>query len=125
MRSETATTGRVRLVIVLSVAAAVTVAIGIILVAADPVMRLLAKRQPAHLTRLGLDVIAVGITFGLVVLAVFAIVRIGGLGRRRPGKGRTDRRRGAARQGSATASRGRGRSPGLGQDRLRDASLPD
>ena len=71
MRSETATTRRVRLVIVLSVAAAVTVMIGAILVAAGPVMRMVTKRQPAHLTRLGLDVIAAGIAFGLVVLVVF------------------------------------------------------
>ena len=87
-------------------------------------MRMLAKPQPAHLTRLGLDVIAAGIAFGLVVLAVFAIAGIGGAGRRRPGKGRTDRRRGAARQDSATASRGRDRSPGHGKDRLRDITPP-
>ena len=59
MRSGTATTRRVRLVIVLSVAAAVTVAIGAILV---------AMHQPAHQTRLGLDVVAAGVAFGVVVL---------------------------------------------------------
>ena len=111
-----------RLVIVLSVVAAVTVMIGAILVAAGPVMRMVTKRQPAHLTRLGLDVIAAGIAFGLVVLVVFAIARIGGAGRRRPRKGRTDHRRGAARQDPAAASRGHGRSPGHGKDGLRSGT---
>ena len=60
--------------------------IGAILVAVGPVMRMVTKRQPAHMTRLGLDVIAAGIAFGLVVLVVFAITRIGGAGR--PGRGR-------------------------------------
>jgi hypothetical protein len=58
------------------VAAAVTVMIGAILVAVGPVMRMVTKRQPAHLTRLGLDVIAAGIAFGLLVLVVFAVTRI-------------------------------------------------
>ena len=85
-----------RLVIVLSVAAAVTVMIGAILIAASAVMRMVTKRQPAHLTRLGLDVVAAGIAFGLVVLVVFAIGRIGE--RAGPGRGRADgHRRGAAR----------------------------
>ena len=123
MRSGTATTGRVRLVIVLSVAAAVAVMTGAILVAVGPVMRMVTKRQPAHLTRLGLDVIAAGIAFGLVVLVVFAIARIGGAGRRRPRRGRADHRRGAARQDPA-ASRGRSRSPGHGKDRLQDGTKP-
>ena len=101
-----------RLVIVLSVVAAVTVMIGAILVAAGPVMRMVTKRQPAHLTRLGLDVIAAGIAFGLVVLVVFAIARIGGAGERRPRKGRTGHRRGAARQDPAAAPRGHGGATG-------------
>ena len=88
MRSETATTRRVRLVIVLSVGPR------------DgrdrrhPGHRRPGhadgdRRQPAHLTRLGLDVIAAGVAFGLVVLVVFAIARIGGAGKRGPRKGRT------------------------------------
>ncbi|HMH35314.1 MAG TPA: hypothetical protein VK584_00150, partial [Streptosporangiaceae bacterium] len=85
MRSGTATTRRVRLVIVLSVAAAVTVMIGAIL---------LATHQPAHMTRLGLDVAAAGVAFGLVALMVFAI---GGTGRSRSRAGRADHRRGAPR----------------------------
>jgi hypothetical protein len=124
VRSGTATTGRVRLVIVLSVAAAVTVMVGAILVAVGPVMRMVTKRPPAHLTRPGLDVIAAGIAFGLVVLVVFATTRIGGAGRRRRRKGRADHRRGAARQDPAAAPRGRSRSPGDGQDRLRDSTKP-
>ena len=76
-----------RLVIVLSVAAAVTVMIGAILVAVSVVMRMVTKHQPAHMTRLGLDVVAAGIAFGLVVLVVFAIGRIGGAGRSRPRSG--------------------------------------
>ena len=119
MRSGTATTRRVRLVIVLSVAAAVTVMIGAILVAASVVMRMVTKHQPAHMTRLGLDVVAAGIAFGLVVLVVFAIGRIGGAGRSRPRAGRADHRRGATRLGPAAASRGRGRSPGHGEARAR------
>ena len=77
MRSNTATTRRVRLVIVLAVAAAVTVMFGAILVAASVVMRLVTKHEPANMTRLGLDVVATGVVFGLVVLVVFAIARIG------------------------------------------------
>ena len=46
MRSGTATTRRVRLVIVLAVAAAVTVMIGAILVAVGPVMQ--ALRRPVN-----------------------------------------------------------------------------
>ena len=79
MRSGTATTRRVRLVIVLSVAAAVTVMIGAIL---------MAMHQPAHMTRLGLDVAVAGVAFGVVVFAI---------GRRRadPGRGRAGRITGA------------------------------
>ena len=84
-----------RLVIVLSLAAAVTVMIGAILVAVSVVMRMVTKHQPAHMTRLGLDVVAAGIAFGLIVLVVFAIGRIGGAGRSRPRQGRADHRRGA------------------------------
>jgi len=121
VRSDTATTGRVRLVIVLSVAAAVTVMIGVILMAVGAIMRMVTKHQPAHVTRLGLDVAAAGIAFGLVVLVVFAIARIGGAGKPRPRAGRADHRRGAARQEPAAASRAHGRSPGHGKDRLRAA----
>ena len=124
MRSDTATTRRVRLVIVLSVAAAVTVMIGVILMAAGVVMRMVTKHQPAHVTRLGLDVTAAGIAFGLVVLVVFAIARIGGAGKPRPRAGRADHRRGAARQDPAAASRAHGRAPGHGQDRLRAGAPP-
>ena len=67
MRSGTATTRRVRLVIALSVAVAVTVMIGAILIAASVVMRMVTKHQPAHMTRLGLDVVAAGIAFGPVL----------------------------------------------------------
>ena len=110
-----------RLVLVLAVAAAVTVMIGAILVAVGPVMRMVTKRQPAHLTRLGLDVIAAGIAFGLVVLVVFAVTRIGRAGRRRSRTGRTGHRRGAARQEPAAATRGHGRPSGHGEDRPRVA----
>jgi hypothetical protein len=105
----------VRLVIVLSVAAAVTVMIGAILIAASVVMRMVTKHQPAHMTRIGLDVVAAGIAFGLVVLVVFAIGRIGGAGRSRPRAGQADHRRGATRPEPA-ASRGQSPSPGHGKD---------
>ena len=105
MRSGTATTRRVRLVIVLSVAAAVTVLIGAILE---------ATHQPAHMTRLGLDVAAAGVALGLVALVVFAI---GGTGRSRSRAGRADHRRGAPRPEPAAASRGQSRSSGHGKDR--------
>ncbi|HEX5295619.1 MAG TPA: hypothetical protein VFW50_01305, partial [Streptosporangiaceae bacterium] len=95
MRSGTATTRRVRFVIVLSVAAAVTVVIGAIL---------MATQQPARTTRLGLGIVAAGVAFGLVALVVFAI---GGTGRSRSRAGRADHRRGAPRPEPATVSRGR------------------
>jgi len=94
-----------RLVIVLSVAAAVTVMAGAILVAVSVVMRMVTKHQPAHMTRLGLDVVAAGIAFGLIVLVVFAIGRIGGAGRSRPSQGRADHRD-TAETGSGPAPRG-------------------
>ena len=124
MRSDTATTRRVRLVIVLSVAAAVTVMIGVILMAAGVVMRMVTKHQPAHVTRLGLDVTAAGIAFGLVVLVMFTIARISGAGRRRRRRGRTGQRRGAVRQDPAAAPHGLGKSPGQGEDRLRTGTAP-
>ena len=40
-------------------------------------MRLLTSHDPANMTRLGMDVVAAGVAFGLVVLVVFAIARIG------------------------------------------------
>ncbi|HEY1321425.1 MAG TPA: hypothetical protein VGF32_14310, partial [Streptosporangiaceae bacterium] len=124
MRSETATTGRVRLVIVLSVVAAVTVMLGALLVAGGPVMRMVNRRQPAHLTRLGLDVIGAGIVFGLVVLVVFAVVRISGAGGRGRRRGRTGHRRGAVRQDPAAAPRAHGKAPEQGKDRLRAGPEP-
>ena len=87
-------------------------------------MRLLTTHEPADMTRLGLDVAAAGIAFGLVVLVVFAIARIGGAGRSRPRAGTADHRRGAARPEPAAASRGHGRSPGHGTDRLRAGAPP-
>ncbi len=113
-----------RLVIILSVAAAVTVMIGAILVVTSVVMRLLTRHQPARMTQLGLDVVAAGIAFGLVVLVVFAIARIGGAERSRPRAGTADHRRGAARPEASAASRGHGASPGPGQDRLRAGAPP-
>src|SRR6201986_4368649 len=98
--------------------------IGAILVAVGPVMRVVTRRQPAHLTRLGLDGIAAGIAFGLVVLLVFAIVRISGAGVRGRRKGKTGHRRGAVRQDPAAAPGGQGTSPGQGQDRLRAGTAP-
>src|SRR6266487_1513485 len=92
--------------------------IGAILIATSVVMRTVTKHQPAHMSRLGLDVVVAGIAFGLVVLVVFAVGRIGGAGRSRPRAGRADHRRGAPRPEPA-ASRGHGRSPGHGKDRAR------
>src|SRR5262249_17237930 len=53
-----------------------------------------ATHQPAHMTRLGLDVAAVGVAFGLVALVVFAVGRTG---RSRSRAGRADHRRRAPR----------------------------
>jgi len=97
VRSGTATTRRVRLVVVLSVAAAITVVIGAIL---------MAMHEPAHRTRLGPDLVAVGVVFGVVVFA------IGRAGRSRPRARRADHRRGAPRPEPAAASRGRGGGDG-------------
>src|SRR4029077_5442551 len=96
-------TRRMRLVIVLAVAAAVTVMIGLLLMAASVVMRLLTRHQPAHMARLGLDVVASGVAFGLWVLLFFARprARIGRGGRSRPRAGTADHRRGAVRPESA------------------------
>ena len=69
MRTDSATTRRVRLVTILSVAAAVTVMLGAILVVASVVMRILTRYQPAHLARLGLDVVtADGAASDLIVV---------------------------------------------------------
>ena len=73
-----------RLVIILAVAAAATVMLGAILVAASVVMRQVGRHPPAHLARIGLYAVAAGIGFGLVVLVLFAIGRIGTAGRSRP-----------------------------------------
>ncbi len=108
-----------RLTIVLSVAAAVTVMIGLLLMAASVVMRLLTRHQPAHMARLGLDVVAAGIVFGLVVLVFLARARIGSGGRSRSRAGTADRRRGAVRPGSA----GQGRSPGHGPPVLNPTNM--
>ncbi|HYX60861.1 MAG TPA: hypothetical protein VE888_17845, partial [Streptosporangiaceae bacterium] len=88
-------------------AAAVTVLIGAILE---------ATHQPAHMTRLGLDIAAAGVAFGLVALVVFAI---GGTGRSRSRAGRADHRRGAPRPEPAAASRGQSRPSGHGKDQGR------
>ena len=57
-------------------------------------MRLLTSHDPVNMVRLGLDVVAAGVAFGLVVLVVFAIARIGTAGRSRPPAGTADHRRG-------------------------------
>ena len=76
------------------------------------------------MTRLGLDVVAAGVAFGLVVLVVFAIARIGTAGKSRPPVGTADHRRGTAGPQPAAShghgkSSGRGTSQGHRQDRLR------
>ena len=98
--------------------------IGAILVVVGPVMRMVTRRQPGHLTRLGLDVITAGIAFGLVVLVMFAIAQIRGAGRRGRRKARTGQRREAVRQDPAAAPHGLGKSPGQGEDRLRTGTAP-
>ena len=113
-----------RLVIVLSVAAAVTVMLGVILVAVSVVMRLLTKGQPANMARLGLDLVAAGIAFGLVVLVVFAIARIGTAGRALASEGWADHRTGISDPQSAPSHgpgkpSGHGRSQGNGRERVR------
>jgi len=69
-----------RLVTVLAVAAAATVMIGALLMAASVVLRHVTRHPPVpppHLARIGLDVIAAGAVFGLVVLVLFAFGRLG------------------------------------------------
>src|SRR6266851_4380932 len=61
--------------------------LGAILVVASVVMRLFTRHPAGPIIRLGLDVVAAGIAFGLVVLVVFAITRIGASGRSRPSGG--------------------------------------
>jgi hypothetical protein len=129
VRSNTATAWRVRLVIVLSVTAAVTVMLGVILVAASVVIRILTKGQPANMARLGLDMVAAGIAFGLVVLVVFAIARLATAGGPRTSAGGADHRQETSRPQPA-ASHGPGKSPGHGgtqgngKERLRAGAPP-
>ena len=88
-------------------------------------MRLLTSNDPVNMVRLGLDAVAAGVAFGLVVLVVFAIARIGAAGRSRPSASTADHRRGADGPQPTAASPGRGKSArpgpsqGHGQDRLR------
>ena len=87
-------------------------------------MRLLTRHEPAYLTGLGLDVVAAGVAFGLVVLVVFVIARIRTAGKSRPPVGTADHRRGTAGPQPAAShghgkSSGRGTSQGHRQDRLR------
>src|SRR5689334_14501841 len=77
---------------------------------------LAAAHQPAHMTRLGLDVAAAGVAFGLVALVLFAI---GGTRRSRSRAGRADHRRGAPRPEPSAAFRGHSRSSGHGKDQGR------
>jgi hypothetical protein len=118
----------VRLVVALALAAAVTVMLGVILVAASVVMRLLTRQHPADMARLGLELVAAGIVFGLVVLVVFAVTRIGSIGRLRTSRDR-DRRSDTSRPQSALSD-GPGRSPGHGgaqgnsMERLRAGAPP-
>ena len=98
--------------------------LGAMLVAASVVMRLLTRHDPANITRLGMDVVAAGVAFGLVVLVVFAIARIGTAGRSRPSAGTADHRRGTIGPQPAAShetgkSSGRGTPQGQRQDRLR------
>ena len=88
-------------------------------------MRLLTSNDPVNMVRLGLDMVAAGVVFGLVVLVVFAIARIGTAGRSRPPAGAADHRRGTGGPQSRATSDGRGKSArpatsqGHRQDRLR------
>src|SRR5580698_10626547 len=69
-----------RLVLFLAVAAAATVMAGALLVAASVVLRHVTKHPPvppAHVARIGLYVAAAGVAFGLVVLVLFAVGRLG------------------------------------------------
>src|ERR1017187_1360 len=71
-----------RLVVILSVAGAATVTLGVILVILGLAMRSLTRQPAGSMTRVGLDVGAAGIAFGLIVLVVFAFTRGRGPGRR-------------------------------------------
>ncbi len=76
-----------RLVLFLAVAAAATVMAGALLMAASVVLRHATRHPPvppAHLARIGLYVIAAGIAFGLVVLVLFAVGRLGRSRRSKP-----------------------------------------
>src|ERR1039457_5733095 len=71
-----------RLVVILSVAGAATVTLGVILVILGLAMRSLTRHPAGSMTRLGLDVGAAGIAIGLIVLVVFPFPRGRGPGRR-------------------------------------------
>ena len=109
-----------RLVIVLAVAAAVTIMFGAILVAASMVMRLLTRNDPTNMVRLGLDAMAAGVAFGLVVLVIFAVARIGTAGRSRPRVATAEHRRGDPGPRPAPASHGRSPGRGTSQEQRQD-----
>jgi hypothetical protein len=101
--------------------------LGAILVVASVVMRLFTRHPAGPIIRLGLDVVGAGIAFGLVVLVVFAITRIGASGRSRPSDGTADHRKGAdprSRPHPAAASQRHGASRGQGRERLRAGASP-
>ena len=77
-----------RLVLFLAVAAAATVMVGALLMAASVVLRHVTRHPPvppAHLARIGLYVVAAGVASGLVVLVLFAVGRPGRASRSKPG----------------------------------------
>ena len=77
MRSDTATTGRVRLVVTLSVLSAAMVVAGGAVMIAGTDTRLLDGRLGDHPARLGAAVGAAGLALGLVTLLAFVFTRSG------------------------------------------------
>ena len=77
MRSDTATTGRVRLVVTLSVLSAAMVVAGGAVMIAGTDTRLLDGRLGDHPARLGAAVGAAGLALGVVTLLAFAFTRSG------------------------------------------------
>ena len=92
MRSDTAPTGRVRLVITLSVISAVMIVAGGILVEAH----LTGHHPGGHLSSLGVALGVAGLAVGVVTLLVFALTRSGRSARRRPA---SHRRRAVGEEG--------------------------
>ena len=79
VRPQTTATRRVRIVIALAVAGAVTLMCGLLLVVIGLALQTLAKHPDQHVIGLGAEMAVAGFSFGMIVLAILVLLR-GGIG---------------------------------------------